>query len=92
MLMGRVDAIAWRPARVEALRLSAAVTEREECGDCWAKYICSGGCPAANLQATGSAVSAGSDLCGIYQIGAEAVLWGTVWKCAESVRFKDALC
>ena len=26
---------------------------REECADCWAKFYCSGGCSAANLNANG---------------------------------------
>lgn len=40
------------------------VPQKEECSNCWAKYFCSGGCPANGYFATG-------DVNGIYKLGCE---------------------
>ncbi|MHB8963198.1 MAG: thioether cross-link-forming SCIFF peptide maturase [Saccharofermentanales bacterium] len=51
------------------------VPEKEDCKDCWAKYFCSGGCPANAYYATGSVNSTYEIGCLLQKKRLECALW-----------------
>ncbi|MEG0875484.1 MAG: thioether cross-link-forming SCIFF peptide maturase [Clostridiales bacterium] len=57
------------------------VYARKECGDCWARLYCSGGCPANAYHATGS-------ISGIYEYGCE--LFRKRMECAIMVQVAES--
>ena len=65
------------------------VPQKDNCRDCWAKYFCSGGCPANAYYATGS-------LQGIYEVGCrlqkkrlECALWIKAMEAQHATEMED---
>lgn len=51
------------------------VPQKEECKSCWARYFCSGGCPANAFHATGSIDGVHETGCAIQKKRIECALW-----------------
>jgi uncharacterized protein len=54
------------------------VFKRPQCQTCWAKYICAGGCVAANVIVGSDPLESPESLCSIYKSSAEKTLLGFV--------------
>jgi len=66
------------PPQLRELYIQNTVLTRSECANCWARYLCAGGCVAVNEVVTGSELTVCPDLCEIYRGAAEIALLGCI--------------
>ncbi len=69
------------PVSVISLYRQNNVVTRTGCQQCWAKYICAGGCVAASRAVAGKELSTDATMCTLYQSAAEMALLSCVVKC-----------
>jgi len=68
----------WQGITRPALREEFAACNlysKAECGECWAKYYCAGGCPANAYRASGSINGVYKDGCELFKKRMECAIW-----------------
>ncbi len=78
--MGNVsarDAITRPPAVIDCIRRSTCLAH-EECGGCWAKYLCGGGCAVVNLRTSGDCGRSSEAVCTLMRSRHEGRLRGYI--------------
>jgi uncharacterized protein len=65
-----------RPPAVEDCVRRATVAFRDECSVCWAKYLCSGGCPVVSLMAADDYTKPIPETCSLFRAESEGRLLG----------------
>jgi uncharacterized protein len=81
--LGNVSEEAAAPAAAIAREFAAAhINAKKTCRECWCRFICGGGCHAANLETTG-------DLRGVYDLG--CLMQRKRFEVAAYIRAREAL-
>lgn len=94
--MGNViDGGVCRPEQLLTLHFQNSVIERQECQECWARFLCGGGCITANRIGAGGFFKTSPALCEIYMglMEVELIrLIAVLDRCAGRVMFSASMC